>query len=378
MRSWLPALGCLAAAGCVAGDFSGDDGRIRFSANVSRDFQPWSPRQPVAVGAELFVRAVDQQPNDAGHAIPPGATPVLPDGGALEFLDAGVDFLVARAGTAGATRLDWVGPIADHFTVTAEPAARAALEDPILARIVQPSTLPIPRDGGQWADVGSDFLLATGADLYLEGALFGADGGRLAHAPGQLQGRATSGRLGVAPLEFGLVLSHDGGSGETADVALAAGGVDLGAVRVRTAPASAVTRVDLQYSVVQPGILVLRATSRVDGGEPLWQAHVRWAFDPVLREVDVQSGAKTPKRQDLMVLSWDVGDAGTVPAGVYVGVGSVETELHFELPVRGAPALPAVVELPAGKQPGCGCGAGPASASLWLLLAALWRQRRTR
>jgi hypothetical protein len=368
---------CLALLGCVEPDFQGDEGRIVFRSNLNQEYDPWRSAMPVAVGATIDFYAVDRRPNDAGVKRPPGSSPSL-DGGALELLVAGVGYARVRAVSEGATRVDWTGELGDHFTVRAVQPASALLHDKYLALLPRQDLAPvrITTDAGPWADVGGSFLLAVGGELYLEAEVLDADGGRLAQAPGQVVVRS-SGPIHADPRDFGSVISSDGGPGARSDLTLEVNDAGLGALAVRTVSVAEVTDIELRHAELGPGMVAIKATAKVDGGATLWQANVRWAFDTHFTEAGPLGSNTQPARKDLLVLTWNPGDAGTILAPVYAGVGSREVMIEIPIAIDGTPALGgAVLPIAVPRQRACGCASAGGGFSVVLLLA-LRRRRRS-
>jgi hypothetical protein len=371
MRALLLAVLATAALSCLGNGFTGEENQILFNSNLGRAYSSWSPSVPVAVGAELHIYAFDYQPHDAGvGAIAPRATPSVDGGDIFEAVDAGLDSFTARVARPGAARLDWNGITFDHFVVHAREAEDAGIEDPVLTALRDQTQFDISRSA-LWPVIQRDFLLAAGRSLFVDVALWDDAGVRLAHSPNQVQPRV-SGPLHAEAFDTGVVVSSDGGAGEVSDVALTVDGRTLGSFRVRTGSASDVTRVDVRMLVVPPNIVLLKATARVDGGEELWQAHVRWAYDPHLRDMGAQNGSPTPEREDLLALTWTPGDAGTIRAPIYVGVGSIEQMVELEIPVDG---LNPITEGPVYVPKPCSCATTPGFP---LLLGALLLIRRRR
>ena len=205
-------LAALAVIGCVPGDFVGDDDALRFQTNLTRPLtDSWQPTgASIAVGSVVEVRVVGRVHLDAGEDPAPRATLALGSTAVLEVLDAGVDFLLARAASEGEARLDWTGAVSDTFALRTALAVSAAPSDPLLFRTFAPGST-VPPDAGRWADVGAELVLNPGPPLFLEAVLRGADGGRLAHSPGLVGATATGAGVSAQPVGFGVSVGIEDG-----------------------------------------------------------------------------------------------------------------------------------------------------------------------
>ncbi|MFT3835708.1 MAG: MYXO-CTERM sorting domain-containing protein [Myxococcaceae bacterium] len=364
---------------CTPPGFSGDAGSIYFTTPLSRDYQSFTPWQPIAQGSHLTFKAEQVMPYSF-------IAPVVPNANATASGDAlTTDITLPNlwsgwATAAGTGVVSWSGRVDDAYALTVAPAKSIELVDS-LAYYADEGYTPHHQP---FAAVGHELVVAPGGWVFLEAVPRSEGGVALAYEPGWLTVDADGGFM-VGAGGHGVNIVAPASGPATSTFTLTAGDSGVSETFTLTAPAdpsAEVARLELsvnQVFVTNPSaIFVVVATAyRADGGV-LWVPPIEWTLSPGLVDLQTKNNPvfeiTLPRRNDVRVVAART-SVNTVSAS-YAGLDASVTLSVPGLDVdAGTPqvAPPAPGSAPTG---GCGCSSGSGALAALALLVVGVRRRR--
>lgn len=374
--------GLALCAGCNGYDFSGQQSQIGFDSGLTRPYLEYRPDMNIAQGSTVSFDAVKVLDTHL-KITDPKATPILSDPSLFESVTSDVDHFTGTGAMAGDADLGWLGAVSDTFTLHVRAVASGRLTDPVLMRLRLYDLLKEIK-GAVWDDVGDTLALERGEKLFLDVELDDDAGEQLAFGPGLVE-VTTTGAVKASVLGQGVMLEMPPGApNDAGTVEISIGGAPLQTITMRAASTSDVTDLVLSHHQ-SDGDQVIKATAKLADGSTLWQAPVKWTYDPrfVKKDLGKELGVD-PSREDIVWLTWPSTQTGDFDTTIEATVGSASASLPAHVHV--APPPPPAQGVGTPPPPiGCGgCATSPRDATaggvLWIALAGiLWllvRRRR--
>lgn len=266
---------------CTPPGFSGDAGSIYFTTPLSRDYQSFTPWQPIAQGSHLTFKAEQVMPYSFIAPVVPNANATA-SGEALTTDITLPNFWSGWATAPGKGVVSWSGRVDDAYALTVAPAKSIELVDS-LAYYADEGYTPHHQPFGA---VGHELVVAPGGWVFLEAVPRSEGGVALAYEPGWLTVDADGGFLvGAGGHGVNVVAPATGPATSTFTLTAGDSGVSETFTLIAPAdPAAEVARLELsvnQVSVTNPSTIfaVVATAYRADGGV-LWVPPIEWTLSP--------------------------------------------------------------------------------------------------